>query len=165
MNLYSLQHPRGEDLDEHCRKLVRSFGNRVLKHTVPYPFGGHKKRLGVRSLCLIREFLAYHSGLADFAFAMQGLGSGPISLAGSGALQVITFETWGGRLRLERMSWLMGVSWTSTGIVTCATPRRAKAVRQGLCEKHFDEAYKAPAPGAPAAAAAAPEPAAPAPSA
>ena len=80
-----LEHPPG--LDEHCSKLVRSFGNRFLTHTVPYPFGGDKKRLDVRSLCLIRESLAYHSGLADFAFAMQGLGSGPLSLFGSNALK------------------------------------------------------------------------------
>ncbi len=40
-------------------------------------------RLDVRSLCLIRETLARHSGLADFAFALQGLGSGPISLFGT----------------------------------------------------------------------------------
>ena len=82
-----LQHPSAEELDDHCSKLVRTFGNRFLKHTVPYPFGGDKKRLDVRSLCLIRESLAYHSGLADFAFAMQGLGSGPISLFGSNALK------------------------------------------------------------------------------
>lgn len=86
-NALVLEQPPGEGLDEHCRTLVRSFGNRFLKYTVPYPFGGHKKRLDVRSLCLIRESLAYHSGLADFAFAMQGLGSGPISLFGSNALK------------------------------------------------------------------------------
>src|SRR5690349_4570210 len=86
-NAVVLEHPPSEGLDEHCRKLVRSFGKRFLKHVVPYPFGGHKKRLDVRSLSLIREFLAYHSGLADFAFAMQGLGSGPISLFGSNALK------------------------------------------------------------------------------
>ena len=86
-NALLLEHQPGEDLDEHCRTLVRSFGNRFLKHTVPYPFGGYKKRLDVRSLCLIRESLAYYSGLADFAFAMQGLGSGPISLFGSNALK------------------------------------------------------------------------------
>jgi alkylation response protein AidB-like acyl-CoA dehydrogenase len=46
-----------------------------------------KQRLDVRSLCIIRETLARHSGLADFAFAMQGLGSGPVSLFGSEAQQ------------------------------------------------------------------------------
>lgn len=42
-----------------------------------------KEALDVRSLCLIREHLARHSGLLDFVFAMQGLGAGPISLFGS----------------------------------------------------------------------------------
>lgn len=42
-----------------------------------------KEALDVRSLCLIREHFARHSGLLDFVFAMQGLGSGPISLFGS----------------------------------------------------------------------------------
>lgn len=51
----------------------------ILKWAVP----GQSGALDTRSLCLIRETLAYHSGLADFAFAMQGLGSGPISLFGS----------------------------------------------------------------------------------
>src|SRR6476661_6707090 len=44
-------------------------------------------KLDVRSLCIARETLARVSGLADFAFAMQGLGSGPISLFGSPALK------------------------------------------------------------------------------
>lgn len=86
-NALLLEHPPSDDLDERCRALVRGLGNKFLKYAVPYPFGGFKKRLDVRSLCLIREFLAYHSGLADFAFAMQGLGSGPISLFGSNALK------------------------------------------------------------------------------
>jgi acyl-CoA dehydrogenase len=43
--------------------------------------------LDVRTLCLTRERLAYHSALADFAFAMQGLGSGAITLFGSQALK------------------------------------------------------------------------------
>lgn len=74
--------------DERCRRFVRIFGKGLLRHAVPAPFAGHKKEeLDVRSICLIRESLAYHSGLADFAFAMQGLGSGPISLFGSDALK------------------------------------------------------------------------------
>jgi acyl-CoA dehydrogenase len=70
------------DLDEACRTLVRQLGEAGwLRHCVPDENG----RLDVRSLCLIRETLARHSGLADFAFAMQGLGSGTISLFGSEA--------------------------------------------------------------------------------
>lgn len=58
-----------------------------LRHVVPAPHGGAREALDVRTLCLAREILAYHNGLADFAFAMQGLGSGPISLFGSEALK------------------------------------------------------------------------------
>ena len=45
--------------------------------------GGAQDRLDTRQLCLLRETLAWHQGLADFAFAMQGLGSGAISLFGN----------------------------------------------------------------------------------
>jgi acyl-CoA dehydrogenase len=72
------------DVDGSCRKLVKALGDsELLKACVPAPFGGLAATLDVRSLCLARETLAYHDGLADFAFAMQGLGSGPISIAGS----------------------------------------------------------------------------------
>ena len=76
----------GGSLDDTCRALVRSLGASGLgAHAVVAPHGGRYERLDVRSLCLIRETLARHSALADFAFAMQGLGSGPIVLAGSAA--------------------------------------------------------------------------------
>lgn len=66
-----------------CRDLVRELGEAGwLTLCVPAPAGCHD-RLDVRSLCLARETLAYRSALADFAFAMQGLGSGPISLFGT----------------------------------------------------------------------------------
>jgi acyl-CoA dehydrogenase len=72
------------DVDAACRKLVRELGrDGWLKHTAPgeNPSGN----IDVRALALIRETLARHSGLADFAFAMQGLGAGPISLFGTRA--------------------------------------------------------------------------------
>jgi acyl-CoA dehydrogenase len=56
-----------------------------LRFCVPAAYGGARETLDVRSLALIRETLARHSGLADYAFAMQGLGSGTISLCGSEA--------------------------------------------------------------------------------
>jgi acyl-CoA dehydrogenase len=72
------------DVDGSCRRLVAALAEAgLLAHAVPAPFGGRHERLHARSLCLIRETLAYSSGLADFAFAMQGLGAGPISLFGS----------------------------------------------------------------------------------
>jgi acyl-CoA dehydrogenase len=65
-----------------CRDLVRKLGrDGWLKHTAPDPESAAP--LDVRALCLIRETLARHDGLADFAFAMQGLGAGPISLFGN----------------------------------------------------------------------------------
>jgi acyl-CoA dehydrogenase len=65
-----------------CRNLVRKLGHDGwLKHTAPDPDAAAP--LDVRALCLIRETLARHDGLADFAFAMQGLGAGPISLFGN----------------------------------------------------------------------------------
>jgi acyl-CoA dehydrogenase len=69
-----------DDLDSECRMLVRELGaSGFLKLTVAN--GG--TRPDVRSLAIARETLAYHSALADFAFAMQGLGSGAISLFGT----------------------------------------------------------------------------------
>jgi acyl-CoA dehydrogenase len=82
------QHPDDADVDAQCRALVRALGaGGWLRHAVPAEHGGASERLDVRALCLIRETLARHAGLADFAFAMQGLGSGPISLFGSDELK------------------------------------------------------------------------------
>ncbi len=76
------------DVDATCRALVKALGRGGwLSYCVPKAFGGAFETLDVRSLSLIRETLARHSGLADFAFAMQGLGSGAISLFGSDALK------------------------------------------------------------------------------
>ena len=70
-----------DDVDAASRDLVRELGSAGwLQYVVP-----RAGRIDVRSLCLIRERLAFHSGLADFVFAMQGLGTGPISLFGSQA--------------------------------------------------------------------------------
>ncbi|WP_421789022.1 acyl-CoA dehydrogenase family protein [Hyphobacterium sp.] len=72
------------DVDADCRALARQMGAAGwLKNCVPAAFGGLNETLEVRSLCLMRETLGYHSGLADFVFAMQGLGSGTLSLFGS----------------------------------------------------------------------------------
>ncbi len=74
--------------DAACRALVAALGEAgVLRHCVPAAFGGAREALDSRALVVCRETLARHDGLADFAFAMQGLGSGPITLAGSAALQ------------------------------------------------------------------------------
>ena len=78
-----------EDLDAtyaQVRALVRALGAAgLLRACVPQAYGGARPALDARSLCIARETLARASGLADFAFAMQGLGSAPITLAGSEA--------------------------------------------------------------------------------
>jgi acyl-CoA dehydrogenase len=80
----NLSEDEPDDVDQACRTLVRELGDGGwLRHCVPDDAG----RIDVRSLALIRETLAYHSGLADFAFAMQGLGSGAIGLFGTDAQQ------------------------------------------------------------------------------
>jgi alkylation response protein AidB-like acyl-CoA dehydrogenase len=72
-------------VDDACRALVRDLGRAGwTRYSVPEEAtGGQSANFDVRSLALIRETLARHDALADFAFAMQGLGSGAISLAGS----------------------------------------------------------------------------------
>lgn len=76
----ALHHETG-DVEADCRTLVKLLGRAGwLRLAVPAAFGGLTEKLDVRSLCLTRQTLAYHSGLADFAFAMQGLGTGAISL-------------------------------------------------------------------------------------
>jgi acyl-CoA dehydrogenase len=74
------------DVEAACRAWVRALGEAgFLRHCVPAAFGGTSADIDSRSLCLMRERLAEHDGLADFAFAMQGLGSGAISLEGTEA--------------------------------------------------------------------------------
>jgi acyl-CoA dehydrogenase len=80
---------RGEDAastDAACRRLVQELGRAgFLRYCIRAEDGGALEEFDVRSLALIRESLAWHDALTDFAFAMQGLGSAPISLAGSAA--------------------------------------------------------------------------------
>jgi acyl-CoA dehydrogenase/2-aminobenzoate-CoA ligase len=73
------------DVDAQCRALVRQLGDAGwLRHAVAGSVhGGSGEAIDTRSICLLREILAWHHGLADFAFAMQGLGSGAISLQGT----------------------------------------------------------------------------------
>ena len=82
----NLADAHGSDTDAECRRLVRALGDGGwLRYCVPAAWGGVHETLDIRSLALIRETLARYSGLADFAFAMQGLGSGTISLFGTEA--------------------------------------------------------------------------------
>jgi alkylation response protein AidB-like acyl-CoA dehydrogenase len=79
--------PHSHDVDAECCSLVKALGQgNWLRYAVAgQAYGGAQDSIDTRSICLIRETLARHHGLADFAFAMQGLGSGAISLAGTEA--------------------------------------------------------------------------------
>ncbi|MET0866966.1 MAG: acyl-CoA dehydrogenase family protein [Pseudorhodoplanes sp.] len=84
-NLHKLPH---DDVDEACRARVKAMGEAgFLAPTVPAIYGGSHPQLDVRTLCLAREILGYYDGLADFAFAMQGLGTGSITLYGTPELK------------------------------------------------------------------------------
>jgi acyl-CoA dehydrogenase len=74
-------------VDDACRRLVRQLGEGGwLKYAIGgAAYGASADSIDTRAVCLIRETLARHSGLADFAFAMQGLGSGAISIFGTQA--------------------------------------------------------------------------------
>ena len=85
LDAWAAQHiadAHGPDVDQACRTLVAQLGDGGwLQHAINRADGA----IDTRAICLIRETLARHNGLADFAFAMQGLGSGAISLFGSDA--------------------------------------------------------------------------------
>jgi len=75
----NLAHAHGDDADAICKRLVQDLGCAgYLNHAVTDTHD-------VRAIAVLREVFAYHAGLADFAFVMQGLGSGPIVLAGTPA--------------------------------------------------------------------------------
>ncbi len=91
LGAWAAQHLSGAghdaDVDAQCRALVGQLGSAGwLRHAVAgSAYGGAAEVIDTRAICLLRETLAWHHGLADFAFAMQGLGSGAISLAGTHA--------------------------------------------------------------------------------
>lgn len=63
--------------------LKRMAAEGLVRYVVPQAYGGVHPHLDIRSLCLLRQGLSRHSALADTMFAMQGLGSCPITLAGN----------------------------------------------------------------------------------
>jgi acyl-CoA dehydrogenase len=76
-----------DDIDASCRRLVREMGRAGLLDAAVAPPDGDVTAIDSRSACLARETFAWRDGLADFAFAMQGLGSGAITIAGSPELR------------------------------------------------------------------------------
>src|SRR5436853_5376332 len=77
-----------DDVDAACRARVAGLGKAgFLRACVPAEFAGLHPKLDVRTLCIARETLAFRDGLADFAFAMQGLGTGALTLYGTPELK------------------------------------------------------------------------------
>ena len=76
-----------DNVDASCRRLVREMGRAGLLDAAVAPAEADASAIDSRSVCLARETLAWRNGLADFAFAMQGLGSGAVAIAGSPELR------------------------------------------------------------------------------
>ena len=112
-----------DDVDAACRGLVAVLGEGGwLRHTG----AGEGERLDVRTLCLIRETLARHDGLADFAFAMQGLGMGAVSLFGTAEQR-----EWLGRTRTGRAIAGFALTEPGSGSDVAATATVAEKVQGG----------------------------------
>ena len=86
-NLSAVKQIDHHDVDAACRKLARGLGDARLLTAAVAPAEGDEDAIDSRSVCIAREALAYADGLADFVFAMQGLGSGAIAIAGSPELK------------------------------------------------------------------------------
>ena len=109
------------DVDAACRGLVAALGQAgLLRHSG----AAEGEALDVRSLCLIRETLARHDGLADFAFAMQGLGMGAVSLFGSAPQR-----GWLGRTRTGQA--IAGFALTEPGAGSDVAQTATTAQRDG----------------------------------
>jgi acyl-CoA dehydrogenase len=126
----NLSHGEPDDVDTACRELVRLLGaGGWLDAAV-----GETRDL--RTICVAREILARHAGLADFAFAMQGLGTAPVALAGSAKLQARVLPL---ARRGERIA-AFALSEPEAGSDAAALVTRAVKIAEGWCidgEKTF----------------------------
>ncbi|MFO0335303.1 MAG: acyl-CoA dehydrogenase family protein, partial [Pseudomonadota bacterium] len=114
------------DLDAQCRALARALGDAGwCRYAVPQAYGGALERLDVRSIAILRETLAYHSGLADFVLAMQGLGSGAITLFGTEAQK----QRW--LPRMARGELIGAIAMTEPGAGSDLQGVRTRAVLEG----------------------------------
>ncbi len=123
-NIGALEELEEVDMDAACRAYVERLGrDGFLKYTVPASHGGAFDHLDVRSLCICRETLARHSGLADFAFVMQGLGTGAISLFGSDEQKQAYLPAVGGGRRIAALAMSEENAGSDVGaIATTAEP-------------------------------------------
>lgn len=112
----------GAELDAACRDIAARLGEAgLLRIAAPAPFG-EDASLDARNLCLMRETLAGHEPLADFVYAMQVLGSAPISLFGSSAQK----EAWLGGVVAGRSIAAFALSEKEAGSDVAALSLRAE---------------------------------------
>jgi acyl-CoA dehydrogenase len=115
-----------DDINALSKKFVGMMGDAgFLKYTVPAAYGGKHESLDVRSLCICRETLARTTGLADFAFAMQGLGSGAISLFGSDTVKAHYLP------KVREGKWIPAFGLTEPGAGSDAGAMTSTAVEDG----------------------------------
>ncbi|MCZ8131764.1 MAG: acyl-CoA dehydrogenase family protein [Steroidobacteraceae bacterium] len=118
------------DLDAQCRALARALGDAGwCRYAVPQAYGGALERLDVRSIAILRETLAYHSGLADFVLAMQGLGSGAITLFGTEAQK----QRWLPEVATGRAIAAFALSEAAAGSDVAALATTARREGDGYC--------------------------------
>jgi acyl-CoA dehydrogenase len=111
------------DLDGSCRAYVKLLGQAGwLDYLMPAAHGGVHEQPDLRTLCLIRETLGFHSPLADFCFALQGLGSVPVSRLGTPEQQ----ETWLPRVRAGEVVTAFAISEPEGGSDVAAMTTTAR---------------------------------------
>jgi acyl-CoA dehydrogenase len=113
------------DVDATCRKLVRALGEVGLLAAAVAPADGDASAIDSRKICLARETLAFHEGLADFAFAMQGLGSGAVAIAGSGEQRALVLP------KTRRGEWIAAFALSEREAGSDAAAMICSAHREG----------------------------------
>lgn len=113
------------NVDASCRKLVRALGDAGLLGAAVPDHRQARGRIDSRSICIARERLAWHDGLADFAFAMQGLGSGAITLAGGPELKDLTLD------KIRRGEWVAAFALSEKDAGSDVAAMQCAARREG----------------------------------
>ncbi len=108
-----------------------------LRYVVPAAYGGINEQIDSRSICIIREVLAFHSSIADFSFAMQGLGAGPITLEGSETLR----SEWLPRVANGSAIMAFALSEPEAGSDASAIQTRAELQPTGLWKVNGDKTW------------------------
>ena len=119
-----LDSAHGDDVDDTCRSLVRQLGAAGLLES---SVAGDQPDAVIdsRLICLARETLAWHSGLADFAFAMQGLGTGAVAIAGSPELRAQVLP------KARRGEWIAAFALSEKEAGSDVAAMRCSARREG----------------------------------